>query len=89
MVQVLRQRGVAHLGRAAGFNRQGRVGGLEEEKGRFAAGEAHLLGMILIVAAHAVNAVDRKTLATAHNGEAGNSRGSEHVAHEVLGKNMR
>lgn len=75
VMQVLGQRGIGHLAGAAGFQRHGRVRRLHEEERWLAACEAHFLGVILIVAAHAVDAVNGKALATAHNRQAGNSRG--------------
>jgi hypothetical protein len=38
--------------------------------------------MLLVVAAHAVHAADRKTLGTAHNGYADDGRRGEQIAHE-------
>jgi hypothetical protein len=40
------------------------VGRLQEEERRLAASEAHLLGVLFVVAAHAINAVDREAIGT-------------------------
>src|SRR5256885_17006467 len=53
----------------------------EEEEGRLAAGEAHLLGVLFVVAAHAVDAVHGKTLGAAQDGYAGHGGRGENVAH--------
>jgi hypothetical protein len=74
VVQILGQRGIGHLV-VLPASSHGRVRRLHEEERRLAAGKAHFLGVILIVAAHAVDAVNGKALATAHNRQAGNGRG--------------
>src|SRR5690606_2578337 len=55
------------------------VSRLEEEERRLAAGEAHLLGVFLVVAAHAVDAVDGKAGALADDGDGGHRGGFEDV----------
>src|SRR5256885_16539270 len=53
----------------------------EEEEGRLAAGEAHLLGVLFVVAAHAVDAVHGKTLGAAQDGYAGHGGRVENPGH--------
>ena len=63
VVQVLGQGRIRHPADLALGDRQHRIGRLHEEERRLAAGEAHLLRMLDVVAADAVDAVDRKGLA--------------------------
>src|SRR5690606_13640301 len=56
----------------------------EEEEGRLAAAEAHLLGMLHVVAAHAVDAVHREALVAPGDGHRHRRGGTEDVAHDNL-----
>ena len=47
------------------------IGRFAEEKWRLALGAAHFLGVRRIVAAHTIDAVDRKAFGAAHDGHAG------------------
>ena len=67
MVQVPGQAGVGNGGGFSGWNHHHRVGRLEEEKWWLAAGESHLLGVLLVVAPDTVDAVHRKPLGAAQH----------------------
>jgi hypothetical protein len=67
MVQVLGEGRVGDGARDAGFYRHHGVGRLQEEKRGLASGKAHFLGVLFIVAAHAVHAAHRESLGTAGN----------------------
>src|SRR4029079_17959455 len=84
VVQVAREAGIGHGAGLAGVHHHGGVGGLDEEEGRLAAGEAHLLGVFLVVAAHAVDAVDGEALGLADDGNRGDGGRGENVAHDNL-----
>ena len=73
MVQVGGERGVGHLAGLARVHGQHGVGGLHEEERRLAAGEAHFLGVLGIVAAHAQDAPDRENRRLALHGHGGGS----------------
>ncbi len=77
VVQVLRERRVVEgAGLALGHD-DDVVGGLQEEERRLATGEAHLLGVLGVVAADAIDAAHREGPA-AHDGhENGGGRGDD------------
>ena len=67
MVQVAGQAGVGNARRFSGVDDDRGVAGLEKEEGGLTPREAHLLGMLLIVAANAVNPVYRECFSPAQN----------------------
>src|SRR6218665_3910198 len=77
-------RRVGVVGGWGGVDGHDGIGGLHEEERRLAAAEAHFLGMLCIVAAHAVNAVHGKAVVAAHHGQADHGRGRKHIAHVGL-----
>ena len=82
VVQVLGQGRIRHAADLALGDRQHRVGRLHEEERRLAAGEAHLLRVLDVVAADAVDAVDREGLAArAGDGNDAAGGGCEDMAH--------
>ena len=82
VVQVLGQGRVRHAADLALGDRQHRVGRLHEEERRLAAGEAHLLRVLDVVAADAVDAVDREGLAArAGDGNDAAGGGCDDMAH--------
>ena len=80
VVQAGGQRRVVDLAGLAGGHRHQRVGRLHEEERRLAAGEAHLLGMLGIVAAHAVDAVHGEQAPAGH-GDGRNGGCGDHIGH--------
>ena len=84
VVQVGREAGVGQQAGFAGIDHHDGVGRFHEKERRLAAGEAHFLGVLFVVAAHAVDAVHREAVARAHNGHAGHGRGRKNIAHVSL-----
>src|SRR5205085_5708201 len=84
VVQVLREAGIADGARLPLRDNHRRISGLEEEEGRFAAGEAHLLGVLHVIAADAVDAAHGEALGAADDGHGDLRRGVEDVAHDNL-----
>ena len=68
MVQVFREGGVRKGDGSIAGGDQHRIGRLHEEEGRLAPGKTHFLGMVLVIASHAVDAVHRKGLGAARDG---------------------
>jgi hypothetical protein len=60
------------------------VGRLQEEEGGLAPGEAHLLGVLFIVAPDAVDAVHRETGAAAKDRDRNRCRRIENEVHDSL-----
>jgi hypothetical protein len=84
VVQVLRQAGIGHGAGLAGVDDHQRVGRLQEKEGGLAPGEAHLLGVLFIVAPDAVDAVHRKTGTAAKDRDRDRCRRIENKVHDSL-----
>ena len=68
MVEVSGQAGVGQGARLARVDHHDGVSRFEKEERRLTAGESHLLGMLFIIAAHAVNTVHGKPCVGALDG---------------------
>jgi hypothetical protein len=84
MVEVVRQAGVGLNTGLAFIDHNQRVCGLQKEKGRLTPCEAHLFGMLFIVASDAINPMDWKTRRQSHNGYRNGCGGGEQIAHVIL-----
>ena len=82
VVQVFRQAGVGHRAGAARVHHHDGIGGFQKEKGRLATGEPHFFGVVFIVAAHAIDAANRKAIFGAHDGHANWGWRGDDKAHE-------
>ena len=83
MVQVAGQAGIAHRSGLAGLDRYHGVARLHEKERRLAPGKPHLLGVLLVIAANAIDAANREACRLAHHGDR-SGRGRRHdVAHEM------
>ena len=82
MMEVLRQARIRDLARCTLGNNNERIGGLQEEKGRFAPGKAHLLRVFFIVTADTINAVDREQGRFTVHRDGDDGRSSKEVVHK-------
>ena len=60
MMKILRQARVRHLTRLTVGDQHERICGFQKEKRRLTTAKPHLFRVLFVIAAHAINAMDRK-----------------------------